>query len=514
MDRYVKEEKLKNDMKKLMFFAICAMAVVMGCKNKGQTNPAEGMIDSATVAVIDSIIEENDTTPMPMFLIGGDGKYMHMLYWANLEEPQKNNDNAEYFDAWHNSWALQDMFRRNAAQYTNRILGDKITKIKFVDEVLKDPDGNTPSIGEIHGREEIPALCARFDFVNAKDRNPDDPTWGVVICTDSYLNSRKQLAVKGVDVIDTYPSLPADIVKKMEQEYGMKADNSKKLGTIDGRYTHGTIEFKGEYKNGSKDKYDADRKYALALELLIDGDKVYKTEQLGYYDEEYGGTWNADAEGYIPNSIVAAFEGPKGLELCYTHGAPESFCVGMIYLRNEKLVELQYEIFHSLIDEEIPVWKSDLAEMKKLYLAEDPHANKYVELTKWAHCFIDYDNEWIWLRDKDDKNGAFFIRDNGKFKLIDVENAFQHPSRATKDGICYLKFGGSPGGPSYQHIIYAYQNGKQLWKLFVLQVYDDISECSLNGKAISVEEGKALFEKIPEGQEISAYFHDIEPKEN
>lgn len=497
-------------MKKLLLLTLALLAVMVGCKNKSQSAPADGQ-DSLT-AVLDSIIEENDTTPLPMFLIGGDGKYMHMLYWANIEEPQRSEGDEDYFDAWHKHWELQEMFRRNAAQYTNLLTEEGIAKVKFVDEVLKDPDGNAPSVGEIHGREEIPALCARFAYVNPKDKNPDGSTWGVVICTDSYLNSRKRLDVKGVDAVDTYPALPADIVKKMEKEYGMKAENSKKIGIIDGRYIHGTIEFKGEYKGAPKDKYDADRKYALALELLVDSGKIYKLEMLGYFDPEYGSTWNADADGYIPNDIVAAFEGPKGLELCYTHGAPESFCVGMIYLRDEKLIEMQYEIFHSLIDEEIPVWKKDLAEMKKLFLADDPHSHKYVELTKWAHCYIDYENEWVWLRDKDDKNGAFFIRDNDKFKLIDVENAFQSPSRAEKDGICYLKFGGSPGGPSYQHIIYAFKGGKQLWKLFVLEVYGEISECSLNGKNISVEEGKAYMEKIPEGQEITAYFRDIEPQ--
>ena len=498
-------------MKKLLLLTMLLLVAMVSCKNKGQTAPDDEK--DSLAAVIDSIIEENDTTPLPMFLIGGDGKYMHMLYWANIEEPQRSEGDEDYFDAWHKSWELQEMFRRNAAQYTNRLLGDNIKKIKFVDEVLKDPDGNTPSIGEIHGREEIPALCARFDFVNPKDKNPDEPTWGVVICTDSYLNSRKQLKIEGVDVVDSYPELSADIVKKMEKEYGMKAENSKKLGIINGRYIHGTIEFKGEYKNAPKDKYDADRKYALALELIIDSGKVYKLEQLGYYDPTYGSTWNADADGYIPNDIVAAFEGPKGLELCYVHGAPESFCVGMLYLRDGKLIEHQYEIFHALVDEETPVWKKDFAEMKKLFLADDPHSHKYVELTKWAHCFIDYDNDWYWLRDKDDKNGAFFIRDNnGKFKLIDVENAFQSPSRAQKDGISYLKFSGSPGGPSMQHIIYAYKNGKQLWKLFVLEVYGEISECALNGKTISVEEGKEYMDKIPEGQEITAYFRDIEPK--
>ena len=122
-------------MKKLMLVAICVMAVMMGCKNKGQTAPADSK-DSLD-AVIDSIIEENDTTPLPMFLIGGDGKYMQMLYWTNIEEPQKSEGDEEYFDSWHKNWELQEMFRRNAAQYTNMLTDGKIIKVKFIDEVLK-----------------------------------------------------------------------------------------------------------------------------------------------------------------------------------------------------------------------------------------------------------------------------------------------------------------------------------------------------------------------------------------
>jgi hypothetical protein len=502
-------------MKKLLLLAICGMVVMTGCKQKGQTAPADSQ--DSTAVVIDSIIEENDTTPLPMFLIGGDGQYMHMLYWANIEEPQRSEGDEDYFDAWHKSWELQEMFRRNAAQYTNLLDGDETVRIKFIDEVLTTPDGGSPSIGEIH-RREIPSLCARFDYADAKDKAPSHAvdfltdSWGIVICTDSYLNSRQRLAIKDNSIDGGYPSLPSEVVKELELEYGMKAATSSLIGNIGGRYAHGAVEFKGEYKRAAKDEYDKDRKYALALEVLIDGDKIYKYENLGYYDEEYGSSWNADADGYIPNSIVAAFEGPKGLELCYTHGAPESFCVGMIFLRDGKLIEHQYEIFHALVDEEIPVWKSDFAEMQRLFLADDPHAHKYVALTKWSHCYIDYDNEWIWLRDKDDKNGAIFLRKDGKLRLVDVENAHQQPSSCQKDGVSYLKFGGAAGGPAYQHIIYAFQDGRQLWKLFVLEVYGEIDECTLNGKAISKEEGRAYLDKVPEGQKINAWFQDI-PKE-
>ena len=305
-------------MKKLMLVAICAMAVMISCKNKGQTAPADS--NDSLNAVIDSIIEENDTTPLPMFLVGNDSKYMQMLYWTDIEEPKKGDDDDD------------------AALYTNLIVGgDKTIKVKFIDEVLKDPDGNRPSIGQIHGRDEIPSLCARFDYANAKDKNGEGSGWGTVIVTDSYLNSRRLLSIKSCAKNYEYPKLDADIVKQLEKEYGMKAKGSSKIAIIDNRYIHGTVEFEGEYKNAPKDPYDEERKFGLAVELLIDSAKVYKLEQLGYYSPEWGTTWNADADGYISNDIVAAFEGPKGLELCYTHGAPESYCVGMLYLRDGKI---------------------------------------------------------------------------------------------------------------------------------------------------------------------------------
>ena len=127
-------------MKKLVTVAVCMMAVMIGCKNKGKTEAAS--LDDSISAVIDSIIEETDTTPMPMFLMGNDGQYAQMLYWTtDLEEPQKTKENEDWFDGQHQRWALQDMFRRHKRDYTNMFVGDKIVKIKFVDEVLKDPDG-------------------------------------------------------------------------------------------------------------------------------------------------------------------------------------------------------------------------------------------------------------------------------------------------------------------------------------------------------------------------------------
>lgn len=495
-------------MKKLMLVAICAMAVMVSCKNKGQTAPADSK--DSLEAVIDSIIEENDTTPLPMFLIGGDDKYMNMLYWANIEEPKVTEDNAEYIDGMHKRWELQEMFRRNAALYTNLVVGDKITKVKYIDEVLKDPDGNTPSIGQIHGRGEIPSLCARFAFANSKDKNVEDPGWGTVIVTDSYLNSRRLLSIKSCAKDYVYPKLDADVIKQLEKEYGMKAKTSSKIAVIDNRYIHGTVEFEGEYKKAPKDPNDEDHKFALAVEVLIDSAKVYKLEQLGFYSPEFGTAWNADADGYISNDIVAAFEGPKGLELCYVHGAPESFCVGMIYLRDGKLIEHEYEMFQTLIDEDVPVWKRDIAEMQKLYVADDPHERKDVKFTKYAHFYLDYDHEWLWLRDQKDEDGAFFLHKDDKFTFIAAETAKMKPAQAKQGDVSYLRISGSAGGPSQYIEIYAFKNGKRIETFTALLVAGDVSECSLNGKEIGEDAGQAYLAKLPSFGDLNSYFKDIE----
>lgn len=492
-------------MKKLMLLAICLMVLTTGCKNKGQAAGAE---EKDSINVVDSIIAEDDT-PLPMFLMHCDeGKYMLMLYWANIEEPQKTEDNADWYDEWHQSWALQDMFRRNAVAYTNLITDDGIVKVKFVDEVLKDPDGNTPSIGEIHGRDDIPSLCARYEYVNQKDEKGH---LGGIVVTDSYLESRQRLDIDYVQSSWDKPKpLPETAVKQLEQKYGMKIERMCLYANIGKDYLWGSVQFKGEYKDAPKDKYNQDGKSALALDVLIKGDEVFVNEEIGYYDEQYGPTWNADDGGeYVGCDIMAAFEGPKGIEICYRRSAPESTAVGMFYLRDDKLIRLNYETYHNMIDEEIPVWKKDIAVMDKLYHA-DEMGDKDVELTKWSHCVVDYENEWIWLRDKDDKNGAFFIRDNDKFKLIAIENPTLQPSRAEKDGIYYLKLAGPAGGPSWQQEIHAFQNGKCIWKLNVFEVEGELSGCYLNDREISIDEGRAYLEAVPEGKEIYAWFKDIQ----
>ena len=477
------------------------------CSNKAKSGGVETEIVEAADST-EAVVEVNDTTPMPMFLMGDDNECQQMVYWTGIEEPVKDEYNDEWFDEIHAAWALQETFRRNRTEYTNLIVGDRMVKMKYVDEVTEDPDGNTPSIGELHGRKEIPSLCSRFTAVNISDKKASGE--GVVLVTDAYLQSRKWLTVTEHSYYgDKVKKLPADVVKLLEERYGMKASRSVLAATIGENYSWGVVQFKGEYKNAPKDKYNQDRKSVLALDVLTDGTAVYAVEEYGYYESESDFGWNVDDDGqFIPSVIAAAFEGPEGLELCYTQFAPESAEVGMFLLRDGKMEKQEYTTYHSLVDEQIPIWKKDLALMDSLYHA-DEMSEKDVELTKWAHCYFDWNNEWIWLRDKDDKYGAFFIRKDGKIRLMAIENPTLRPSCCEKDGISYLKLAGPAGGPSWQQEIHAFKDGKRIEVFNCLEIYGEIDECSLNGKPMTREDGQVYLRKVPEGKEITAYFTDI-----
>jgi hypothetical protein len=207
---------------------------------------------------------------------------------------------------------------------------------------------------------------------------------------------------------------------------------------------------------------------------------------------------------------MAAFEGPKGLELCFGRDAPESSAVGMFYVRSGQLIQHTYETYHNLVDEELPVWKKDIAEMRRLYLAEDPAENKRVTLTKYAHFYLDYKHNWIWMRDSTNQHGAFFIQQNDKFTLIAVETPRLKPSTMEADGIDYLQLSGSAGGPSTYRQVFAFKDGQLKERFTALSIYDEIDESTLNGKTISKEQAEEYIAKLPAAEPLTAYFTEID----
>ena len=182
----------------------------------------------------------------------------------------------------------------------------------------------------------------------------------------------------------------------------------------------------------------------------------------------------------------------------------------MIYLRDGKLIEHEYEMFQTLIDEDVPVWKRDIAEMQKLYVVDNPHERKDVKFTKYAHFYLDYDHEWLWLRDQKDEDGAFFLHKDDKFTFIAAETAKMKPAQAKQGDVSYLRISGSAGGPSQFIEIYAFKNGKRIETFTALLVAGEVSECSLNGKEIGEDAGQAYLAKLPSFGDLNSYFKDIE----
>ena len=455
--------------------------------------------------------KKDGSTLPPMFLLGTNNGMMQMVYWCDFEEPQLDEEYPEYFEEAHRAWAIQEQFRRNASKYTKLIVdGTKTLDVKYVDEILLNPDGEKIFPGELHGNPKIPSAGARFTLQGEPKMNMDEVSGNVVV-TDSYLASHKPLKVVSATIDEEVP-LPAAVIKKMEEKYGMKAELSKKTYIIGDRYTYGVMQFQGEYKNSTRKKHNPDEKSALALEIIIDGDKVYSYPVEGWYDPEFGCTWNADDGGeYFPSNIVAAFEGPQGVEFCYLHWAPESATSGTMLLSNGKLDRQEYAVYHSLIDEQIPVWKKDIEEMKRIYLDDDPGEHEFVNLTKWAHVFIDYEGEQIWISDEAEENGAFFSREDGKLKLVGTVRASFKPSfPQSRDGNNYLVISGPAGGPSYYTEIFKFKGGKLIESFNCLEVYGEIDGCALNGNEIGAEQGKAYMKAVPETYEPFIYWNEID----
>ena len=154
------------------------------------------------------------------------------------------------------------------------------------------------------------------------------------------------------------------------------------------------------------------------------GDKVYSFPVEGYIYEGMS-TWHADDDGEYYGCQITLFEAPDdAIEIAYIEGAPESITTGMYYIRDGKMTRERYEVYHTLVDESAPLWKKDVAEMMKLYVADNPSAHKGAKFAKFRWLDIDTDNnDELWIRSADDKHGAIFNRINGKWGLIATEGS-------------------------------------------------------------------------------------------
>ena len=243
-------------------------------------------------------------------------------------------------------------------------------------------------------------------------------------------------------------------------------------------------------------------------------------EVTGHVSEYYAGyVWNRNSKAFdkiqrfdmISNPVVHP-ESRTITSTTRTDAAELTTCTytwedGQLKLINKETSDLGSDGCSTLQQEEI-------AEMKRLYVADDPHENNDEVLTKWAIVSIDPACELIWISDKDEENGALFTRHNGKLNLIGTTRFNLSPSfPKSKDGKHYLVLSGPAGGPSYYYEIYMLRDGQVVDTFTALEIYGEMDGCSLNGKDIDVEKGKAYMESIPDAIEIHIDWHAIAQNE-
>ena len=445
-----------------------------GCTNKGQTAGGADNDSLAVDSLDGAVAEVCDTTPQPVFLYYFDPDHMQVVYWTDAKEPDRayyeKHDMSEYFADAHKAWEQFDAYRRNAAGYTQMLVGDmKSVPIRCIGEQLKNPDGEDLFPGELHSRKTIPSPGMKYALVNLKD------------------------SLRGEHFAELYVIVHDDY---------MKTQRSELTYTIGDRYKYGILQFKPKGKK------------VFALEVVTDGDKVYSIPVEGQYDEQdMNSTWNVDDGGeYASSGIGAAFEGPDGLEFTFEHRAPESATVGMFFLRNGKLERQTLEVYHQLIDESRPLWKKDIATLRKLYLDNDPHENKYYKLTKYRWIDIDDDfNEELWMRDKDDKHGAFFTVKDDHIQLIGVETDKLHPSfTQVRAGKGWLRIAGSAGGPAVFSQIYELKKSEVIHRMTALEVYGEFDECTFDGKPFAKDKAADYIKSLPVPRDPYLYWAEIQ----
>lgn len=331
-------------MKQTLTLICCLFAAISFAACKGNATAgtsAEGGDSTQTIAPSDSTITEEegevdelpiDENSLPYAFVyyegGGLGK---VLYWSNIERKYDADPDKE-----------QMLIRQHKTEYNAAISDDNIFDVTFKEEILpvenEEDWTKGVTIGMIGATIEEAGLVYRFAKPQAVKRALGDWDEGFFVLTSkAHLDEHPLVHFEYVEgVNDNYRPLPANVIKQMEQKYGLKSTRSAMVASIGEDITYGVMQFepKGEH--------------VLGLEVLIQKGNVYVAESQGYYDAgtgEFG--WNVDDEGeYYASGIVAVVENGDFPIIFTTRGAPESLTTGWMTVKDGKIVRHTQEMYY------------------------------------------------------------------------------------------------------------------------------------------------------------------------
>ncbi|MCR4613804.1 MAG: hypothetical protein K5778_07365 [Bacteroidaceae bacterium] len=331
-------------MKQTLTLISCLFAAVSFAACKGNATAGtsgEGGDSTQTIAPSDSTITEEegevdelpiDENSLPYAFVYYEGSGLgKVLYWSEVERKHDVDPDKE-----------QMLIRQHKTEYNAAINDDNIFDVTYKEEVLpRDNEEDWTkgvTIGMIGATIEEAGLVYRFAKPQAVKRALGDWDEGFFVLTSkAHLDEHPLVHFEYVEgTNDDYRPLPANVIKQMEQKYGLKSTRSALVASIGEDITYGVMQFepKGEH--------------VLALEVLIQKGNVYVAESQGYYDAgtgEFG--WNVDDEGeYYASSIIAVVENGDFPLIFTTRGAPESLTTGWMTVKDGKIVRHTQEMYY------------------------------------------------------------------------------------------------------------------------------------------------------------------------
>lgn len=145
-----------------------------------------------------------------------------------------------------------------------------------------------------------------------------------------------------------------------------------------------------------------------------------------------------------------------------------------------------------------------LKNMEEQYRQDDT-SDVHGDFTKFAFIDIDQDGvDEVWLRASDNESGAIYWFSEGTPVLLIVETDRFRPSFAKGA----VSVSGAAGGPSFYTHIMTMSEGEVRHEVNCSQVYEE-EDYEIDGKSVSVSEGKKFIKKLGEWKEISPKWHKI-----
>ena len=320
--------------KKMMVIATAVALMLTGSLSLRASN---------MVALGSDQVADDEDVPMPTFLYFMGKDAMQVIYWTDPKATDESDIGLR----------RQEQVRRYASKYTKVLYNNShFVDVSYVSEILKDPQGNDAECGCIRNKW-YPMKGLKYKPVHPEDVKKSTETYDEFFClllTEDYMKSRCFIPLRGTSPMgeNNKPMAPS-VVKKLEGRYGMKVQRSELIAKIGDRYTYGVVQFrpKGEQ--------------VLALEVVTDEDEIYVIEEKGQFDaNDTNSVWNVDDGGvYLPGQLLAAFEGPQGLELCFMRWAIESATTGRMFLRDGQLIREQEACYYVYPENPKPDWVND-----------------------------------------------------------------------------------------------------------------------------------------------------------